>query len=62
MIAGLEADTHWRSNVLVTNFTLKYRLYTIVTALYQLADVGRIHPMRERELRALKTSVVYIEA
>jgi hypothetical protein len=48
--------------VLVTNFNLKYRLYAIVTALYQLADVGRIHPVRERELRALKTSVDYIEA
>jgi hypothetical protein len=48
--------------VLVTNFNLKYRLYTIVTAFYQLADVGRIHPVRERELRALKTSVDYIEA
>jgi predicted O-methyltransferase YrrM len=48
--------------MLVTNFNLKYRLYTIVTAAYQLLDVGRIHPVRERELRALKASVDYIEA
>jgi hypothetical protein len=48
--------------MLVTNFNVKYRLYTIVTAIYQLLDVGRIHPVRERELRALKASVDYIEA
>ena len=48
--------------MLVTNFNVKYRLYSIITAMYQLFDVGRIHPVRERELRALKSSVDYIEA
>ena len=40
----------------MTNFRLKYVLYRIVCGLYQVADVGRIHPMRERSLRALKRS------
>lgn len=48
--------------MLVTNFRLKYALYKIVCGLYQLADVGRIHPMRERSLRALERSVDYIES
>lgn len=47
--------------MLVTNFNVKYRLYTIITTMYQLFDVGRIHPVREREFRALKSSVDYIE-
>src|SRR4051812_30182595 len=47
--------------MLVTNFRLKYVLYKIVAGLYQLADVGRIHPARERSLRALKRSVDHIE-
>lgn len=47
--------------MLVTNFRLKYFLYKIVCGFYQLADVGRIHPMRERSLRALQRSVDYIE-
>lgn len=47
--------------MLVTNFRLKYALYKIVCGLYQLADVGRIHPARERALRALQRSVDYIE-
>lgn len=47
--------------MLVTNFRLKYILYKIVCALYQLADVGRIHPARERALRALQRTVDYIE-
>ena len=47
--------------MLVTNFRVKYILYKIVNGLYQLADVGRIHPMRERSLRALQRSVDYIE-
>jgi hypothetical protein len=33
--------------MLVTNFRLKYFLYKIVCGFYQLADVGRIHPMRD---------------
>jgi hypothetical protein len=47
--------------MLVTNFHVKYVLYKIVCAFYQLADVGRVHPARERTLRALKTTVDYIE-
>jgi hypothetical protein len=47
--------------MLVTNFKLKYVLYKIVCGFYQLTDVGRIHPMRERSLRALQRSVDYIE-
>ena len=47
--------------MLVTNFKLKYWLYKIVCGSYQLADVGRIHPMRERSLRALQRTVDYIE-
>jgi hypothetical protein len=48
--------------MLITNFRLKYVLYKIVCAAYQLADVGRIHPARERSLRALQRSVDYIES
>jgi hypothetical protein len=47
--------------MLVTNFKLKYALYKIICGFYQAADVGRIHPMRERSLRALQRSVDYIE-
>lgn len=47
--------------MLVTNFKLKYILYKIVCGIYQLADVGRIHPMRERSLRALQRTVDYID-
>jgi hypothetical protein len=48
--------------MLVTNFNVKYYLYSAVQAVYQLFDVGRIHPVREREFRALKSTVDYIEA
>jgi hypothetical protein len=47
--------------MLVTNFGLKYFLYKTVLGIYQLADVGRIHPMRERAIRALNRTVEYIE-
>jgi len=47
--------------MLVTNFKLKYVLYKLVCGCYQLFDVGRIHPMRERSLRALQRTVDYIE-
>jgi methyltransferase family protein len=47
--------------MLVTNFRLKYVLYKIICGIYQVADVGRIHPARERSLRALNRSVDYIE-
>ncbi len=48
--------------MLITNFRLKYILYKIVCGFYQLADTGRIHPARERALRALQRSVDYIES
>jgi hypothetical protein len=48
--------------VLVTNFRLKYALYKIVLAGYQLLDTGRMHPVRERALRALYASVDYIDS
>lgn len=47
--------------MLVTNFKLKAFLYRVVCAGYQLLDVGRIHPVRERSLRALDRTVDYIE-
>ncbi len=48
--------------MLVTNFWLKYVLYRIVRAWYQLMDVGRIHPVRAMALRAFEESADYIEA
>jgi hypothetical protein len=47
--------------MLVTNFRLKYLLYRIVLAGYQLVDTGRFHPVRERARRALGASVDYID-
>lgn len=47
--------------MLVTNFRFKYVVYRIVCAAYQMLDVARIHPVRERALRALKESVDYID-
>ena len=47
--------------MLVTNFRLKFILYKIICGCFQVADVGRVHPARERALRALKRSVDYIE-
>jgi hypothetical protein len=47
--------------MLVTNFRLKNVLYRVICACYQFLDVGRIHPVRERSLRALKRTVDYIE-
>lgn len=47
--------------MLVTNFRLKYILYKVVLAGYQLLDTGRLHPVRERATRALKASVDYLE-
>ena len=47
--------------MLVTNFRLKYLLYRIVLAGYQLLDTGRLHPVRERGLRALHDTVDYID-
>ncbi len=47
--------------MLVTNFRLKHAIYKLVCSFYQLGDVGRIHPMRERSLRALNRTVDYVE-
>jgi Macrocin-O-methyltransferase (TylF) len=47
--------------MLITNFHLKYFLYKLICGVYQAADVGRIHPARERSLRALRRSVDYLE-
>jgi Macrocin-O-methyltransferase (TylF) len=47
--------------VLVTNFRVKHILYRVVLAGYQLLDTGRLHPLRERSIRALKSSVDYLE-
>jgi hypothetical protein len=47
--------------MLVTNFRLKLALYRIMCGLYQVADVARIHPMRERSLRALARTVDYVD-
>jgi len=47
--------------MLITNFWLKYLGYKVVCGVYQAADIGRIHPARERALRALRRSVDYLE-
>jgi hypothetical protein len=47
--------------MLVTNFWLKYLAYKVICGVYQAADIGRIHPARERALRALRRSVDYVE-
>lgn len=48
--------------MLVTNFRVKYSLYKIVLNAFQLFDTGRLHPARERAVRALNKSVDYIES
>ncbi|WP_316168892.1 MULTISPECIES: TylF/MycF/NovP-related O-methyltransferase [unclassified Bradyrhizobium] len=48
--------------MLVTNFHLKYMLYRIIMAGYQLLDTGQMHPVRERAKRALLSSVDYIDS
>lgn len=48
--------------MLITNFKLKYTLYKIILPFFQMFDIGRMHPVRERSLRALNKSVDYIEA
>lgn len=47
--------------MLVTDFRVKYVLYRIVLSGFQLFDTGRLHPVRERAVRALHKSVDYIE-
>src|ERR1700759_3606091 len=48
--------------MLITNFRLKYLLYKIVCGAYQLIDTGRIHPVRERALRAFQPSADYVKS
>lgn len=48
--------------MLVTNFKLKYTLYKAILPFFQLFDTGRMHPVRERAIRALNSSVDYIES
>lgn len=47
--------------MLVTNFRFKYFVYRVVCGLFQALDVARVHPVRERALRALQDTVDYIE-
>ena len=47
--------------VQVTNFWLRYSVYRVVSAAFQLFDVGRVHPVRARSLRELERTVDYIE-
>ncbi len=48
--------------MLVTNFNLKYALYKLILPFFQLLDTGRMHPLRERSIRALNKSIDYIES
>lgn len=47
--------------MLVTNFRFKYFVYRVMCGLFQALDVARIHPVRERALRALTDTVDYID-
>jgi hypothetical protein len=47
--------------MLVTDFRVKYFIYRIMCGLYQMFDVARIHPGRQRAIRALEDTVDYIE-
>lgn len=47
--------------MLVTNFWFKYAVYRVVCGAYQALDVGRMHPLRERAIRALNETVDYID-
>jgi predicted O-methyltransferase YrrM len=46
----------------LVNYWLSNLVYEIVLVLYQIADAGRIHPVRERALRSLASTVDYVEA
>lgn len=64
-MAGLEDNPRFNLDtnaMLVTNFRFKYFVYRVMCGIYQAFDVARIHPVRERALRALQESVDYIEA
>ena len=43
------------------HYNLKYFLYKVVLAFYELTDLGRLHPARERNIRALQTTVEFID-
>lgn len=47
--------------MLVTNFRFKYIVYRAMCGLFQGLDVARIHPVRERALRALNDTVNFID-
>jgi len=47
--------------MLVKNSKFKDAVSKVVCGFYELADVGRMHPMRERSLRALQRSLDYVE-
>lgn len=47
--------------MLVTNFNFKYALYKLILPFFQLFDTGRMHPVRERSVRALNKTVDYID-
>ena len=47
--------------MLVTNFKFKYAVYRLMCGIYQAFDVARIHPVRERNLRALEDTVNFID-
>src|SRR5258708_36674357 len=58
---SLQTGNRTSTTMLVTNFKLKYVVYKIVCAFFQVGDVGRIHPMRERAVRALQRTGDYID-
>jgi Macrocin-O-methyltransferase (TylF) len=47
--------------MLVKNYKFKDALAKIVCGFYELTDVGRMHPMRERSRRALDRTLDYVE-
>jgi predicted O-methyltransferase YrrM len=48
--------------MILANFLLKYVLHKSVMAAFQLFDIGRLHPARERAIRELARSVDYVES
>ena len=47
--------------MLVTNFKFKYFVYRVMCGIYQAFDVARIHPVRQRAMRALEDTVNFID-
>lgn len=56
-------ERRWRAlqTALITNFRVKYFIHRLVLAGFQLFDVARMNPARERSRRELQRSVDYIE-